>query len=150
VNEKAIVPKIAQGERQQMAIERVPDIGKRLFPPGGIERAVVNRPNQVRKGLTRDCIGHDHRKVKKLKLAGFCIIIIKRPRHLAEKSRMILWLKVDCTCARPTMLLANAQVSPNIACAVATKGWATINTLQFPSIGALDQYFDHTRRGRGA
>jgi hypothetical protein len=32
------------------------------------------------------------------------------------------------------MLLANAQVSPNIACAVdgkATKGWATINALQF-------------------
>jgi hypothetical protein len=50
--------------------------------------------------------------------AGFCIIIIKRQRNLAEKSRMILWLKVDCTCARPTMLLANAQVSPNVACAV--------------------------------
>jgi hypothetical protein len=46
--------------------------------------------------------------------AGFCIM----PRNPAEKSRMILWLKVDCTCARPTMLLANAQVSPNIACAV--------------------------------
>jgi hypothetical protein len=26
----------------------------------------------------------------------------------------------------------------------ATKGCATINTLQFPSIGALDQYLDHT------
>jgi hypothetical protein len=50
--------------------------------------------------------------------AGFCIIIIKKPRSLAEKSRMILWLEVDCTCARPTMPLANAQVSPNIACAV--------------------------------
>jgi hypothetical protein len=37
---------------------------------------------------------------------------------LAEKSWMILWLEVGCTCARPTMLLANAQVSPNIACAV--------------------------------
>jgi hypothetical protein len=47
--------------------------------------------------------------------AGCCVIIIKKPRNLAEKSRMILWLKVDCTCAR---LLANAQVSPNIACAV--------------------------------
>ena len=41
--------------------------------------------------------------------AGCCIIIIKKPRNLAEKSRMILWLEVDCTCARPTMLLANAQ-----------------------------------------
>jgi hypothetical protein len=50
--------------------------------------------------------------------AGCCIIIIKKPRNLAEKSRMILWLEVDCTCAGPTMLLANAQVSPNIACAV--------------------------------
>ena len=50
--------------------------------------------------------------------AGCCIIIIKKPRNLAEKSRMILWLEVDCTCARTTMLLANAQVSPNIACAV--------------------------------
>jgi hypothetical protein len=50
--------------------------------------------------------------------AGCCIIITKRPRNLAEKSRMILWLEVDCTCARPTMLLANAQVSPSIAWAV--------------------------------
>jgi hypothetical protein len=32
--------------------------------------------------------------------AGFCIIIIKKPRNLAENSRMILWLEVDCTCAR--------------------------------------------------
>ena len=47
--------------------------------------------------------------------AGFCIIIIKKPRNLAEKSRMILWLEVDCTCARTT---AGKQVSPNIACAV--------------------------------
>jgi hypothetical protein len=37
---------------------------------------------------------------------------------LAEKSRMILWLEVDYLCARTTMLLANAQVSPNSACAV--------------------------------
>jgi hypothetical protein len=51
-------------------------------------------------------------------LAGCCIIIIKKPRNLAEKSRMILWLEVDRTCARTTMLLANAQVSPNIACVV--------------------------------
>jgi hypothetical protein len=43
------------------------------------------------------------------------MIIIKKPRNLAEKSRMILWLEVDCTCARTTMLLANAPVS---ACAV--------------------------------
>jgi hypothetical protein len=66
------------------------------------------------------------------------IIIIKKPRNLAEKSRMILWLEVDCTCATTTMLLANAQVPPDIACAStgkATKGWATINTLQFSSIG---------------
>jgi hypothetical protein len=50
--------------------------------------------------------------------AGCCIIIIKKPRNLAEKSRMILWLEVDRTCARTTMPLPNAQVSPNIACAV--------------------------------
>jgi hypothetical protein len=50
--------------------------------------------------------------------AGCRITIIKKPRNLAEKSRMILWLEVDCTCARPPMLLANAQVSPNVACAV--------------------------------
>jgi putative transposase len=42
----------------------------------------------------------------------------RKPRDLAEKSWMILWLKVDCACARPTMLLAIVQVSPNIACAV--------------------------------
>jgi hypothetical protein len=50
--------------------------------------------------------------------AGCCIIITKKPRNLAEKSRMIHWLEVDCTCARPTMPLANTQVSPNIVCAV--------------------------------
>jgi hypothetical protein len=50
--------------------------------------------------------------------ASCCIIIIKKPRNLAEKFRMILWLEVDCMCARTTMLLANAQVPPNIACAV--------------------------------
>jgi hypothetical protein len=50
--------------------------------------------------------------------AGCCVIIIKKPRNLAEKSRMILLsLGVDCTCARTTMLLANARASPNIACA---------------------------------
>jgi putative transposase len=38
---------------------------------------------------------------------GCCITIIKKPRNLAEKSRMILWLEVDCMCARTTMLLAN-------------------------------------------
>jgi hypothetical protein len=32
--------------------------------------------------------------------AGCCIIIIKKPRNLAEQSRIILWLEVDCTCAR--------------------------------------------------
>jgi hypothetical protein len=63
---------------------------------------------------------------------GCCIIIIKKPRNLAEKSRMILWLEVDRTCARTIMLLANAQVSRNIVCAVdkATRGWATSNALQ--------------------
>jgi TolB protein len=35
--------------------------------------------------------------------AGCCIIIIRKPRNLAEKSRMILWLEVDCMCARTTM-----------------------------------------------
>ena len=50
--------------------------------------------------------------------AGCCIIIIKKRRNLAEKSRMILWLEVDCMCARTTVLLANTQVSPHIACAV--------------------------------
>jgi hypothetical protein len=50
--------------------------------------------------------------------AGYCIIIIKKPRNLAEKSRMILWLEVDRICARTTMPLANAQVPPNITCAV--------------------------------
>jgi hypothetical protein len=49
--------------------------------------------------------------------AGCCIIIIKKPRNLAEKSRMILWLEIDCTCARTTMLLANAEASRNMACA---------------------------------
>jgi hypothetical protein len=29
--------------------------------------------------------------------AGCCIIIIKKPRNLAENSRMTLWLEVDCT-----------------------------------------------------
>ena len=50
--------------------------------------------------------------------AGCCIIIIKKPRNLAEKSRMILWLEANCICAKTTVLLANAQVPPNIACAV--------------------------------
>jgi hypothetical protein len=35
--------------------------------------------------------------------AGLCVIIVKKPRNLAEKSRMILWLKVDCTCARTVL-----------------------------------------------
>jgi hypothetical protein len=71
-----------------------------------------------------------------------CITIIKKPRSLAEKSRMILWLEVDCMCARTTMLLANAQVSRSIACAgddETTKGWAIINALRFPEskIGSI-------------
>jgi hypothetical protein len=77
--------------------------------------------------------------------AGCCIIIIKKPRNLAEKSRMIL--EVDCTCARTTILQANAQVSSNIACAStgkATKGWATINALQFLESEPWINIFDHT------
>jgi hypothetical protein len=35
--------------------------------------------------------------------AGSCVIIIERPRNLAEKSRMILWLEADCTSAKTTM-----------------------------------------------
>jgi hypothetical protein len=53
----------------------------------------------------------------------FCIIIIKKPRNLAEKSRMILWLEVDCTRARPTMLLANAQVSPAVVLIILPLAW---------------------------
>jgi hypothetical protein len=44
--------------------------------------------------------------------AGCCIIIIKKPRNLAEVAGGRLDLCKD------TMLLANAQVSPNIAWAV--------------------------------
>jgi hypothetical protein len=58
---------------------------------------------------------------------------------------MILWLEVDCTVQGQLCLLANAQVSPNIrspdlvtlpyclarSTGKATKGWATINALQF-------------------
>jgi hypothetical protein len=56
------------------------------------------------------------------------------PRNLAEKSRMFLWLEADCTCARPTMLLANARCHRTLlarSTGRATKGWATINALQF-------------------
>jgi hypothetical protein len=70
------------------------------------------RDTQTRRGGPVQC----HERLSGL--LHYSIILIKRPRNLAEKSRMILWLEVDCTCARPTMLLANAQVSPNIACAV--------------------------------
>jgi hypothetical protein len=45
---KTIVPKIGQDQSRPVAVERVPDIGKRPVPTGGIERAVVDRPNQVR------------------------------------------------------------------------------------------------------
>ena len=54
----AIVPKVTQGQSQLVAVEGVPDIGKRLLPPGGIKRTVVDRSNQVRQGLRRYCIGH--------------------------------------------------------------------------------------------
>jgi hypothetical protein len=43
---------------------------------------------------------------------------------------------------------ANAQVSPNIACAVdrqSHEGLGNNQRASIPSIGASDQYFDHTR-----
>jgi hypothetical protein len=56
--------------------------------------------------------------------------------------------EVDCTCARTTMLLANAQVSPNITRAVdrqSHEGLGNNQSASIPWIGALepDQYFDH-------
>jgi hypothetical protein len=68
------------------------------------------------------------------RLGGCCIIIIKRPRNLAEKSRMILWLEANCICAKITVLLANAQVSPNIACAVDRKSHERLGNNQRASI----------------
>jgi hypothetical protein len=48
VEKNAILTEIGQAKSQHMAVECVHDIGKRLVPPGGIKRAVVDRPNQVR------------------------------------------------------------------------------------------------------
>jgi hypothetical protein len=48
LKKNAIVPKIAQGQSYPAAVERVPELRKRLVPSGGIKRAVVDRPNQVR------------------------------------------------------------------------------------------------------
>jgi hypothetical protein len=48
--------------------------------------------------------------------AGCCVIIIKKPRNLAEKSRMILWLEVDA-CVQGQLAGKRPGV-PNIACAV--------------------------------
>jgi hypothetical protein len=47
-------------------------------------------------------------------LGGCCIIIIKKPRNLEEKSRVILWLEVDCN----NYAAGKRQVSQNIVCAV--------------------------------
>src|SRR5499427_453863 len=44
--------------------------------------------------------------------------IAERIRAEIRAETQRLWLEVDCTCARTPMLLANAQASPNIACAV--------------------------------
>jgi hypothetical protein len=60
IEKNAILPEIGQAQSQHMAVECVHDIGKRLLPTRGIKRAVVYRSNQFRKGLTRNCIGHDH------------------------------------------------------------------------------------------
>jgi hypothetical protein len=65
----------------------------------------------------------------------------------------ILWLEVDRTCARPTMLPANAQASPNIDCAVDRESHEGLGNNQRPSIpsnGALDQYFGSSRVRVGA
>ncbi len=51
-----VVSKIVNAQIQNVAVERVPDIGKR--PNGRIERAVVDQPDQLRQGLRRYCIGH--------------------------------------------------------------------------------------------
>jgi len=53
-----MVSKIVDAQIQNVAVERVPDIGKGLLPTGGIERALVDRSNQLRQGLRRYCIGH--------------------------------------------------------------------------------------------
>jgi hypothetical protein len=63
-----------------------------------------------------------------------CIIIIKKPRNLAEKSRMILWLEVDCTWAGQLCCWQTPRCHRTLlarSTGKATKGWATINALQF-------------------
>src|SRR5262249_47432734 len=49
---------LGEPARVRKSIRRVHDIGKRLLPTGEIERAIVDRPNQLRQGLMRYCIGH--------------------------------------------------------------------------------------------
>ncbi len=58
VKKKTIVPKIGQSQSYSVAVERMHDTGERLVPTRGIERAVVDRSNQLRQGLRRYCIGH--------------------------------------------------------------------------------------------
>jgi hypothetical protein len=48
LKKNAIVPEIAQGQSYPAAVERFHDLGKRPLPSGGIERAVVDRSNQIR------------------------------------------------------------------------------------------------------
>ncbi len=61
--------------------------------------------------------------------AGCCIIIIKKPRNLAEKSWMILWLEVDSTCASCWQTPRCHRTLLARSTGKATKGWATINIL---------------------
>jgi hypothetical protein len=42
VKKKAIIPKIGQNQTYTVAVEGVPDLGKRLVTTGRIERAVVD------------------------------------------------------------------------------------------------------------
>jgi hypothetical protein len=56
--------------------------------------------------------------------AGYCIIIIKKPRNLAKNSRMILWLAAG---RRPGVTEHCFARSTGKV----TKGWATTNALQF-------------------
>jgi hypothetical protein len=64
---------------------------------------------------------------------GSCVIIIKRPRNLAEQSRIILWLEVDC-CAGNDYAAGKRQVSPNIACAVDRQSHERLGNNQRASI----------------
>jgi hypothetical protein len=51
--------------------------------------------------------------------AGRAVALLSsRSRVTWRKNLEIMWLKVDCMCGWTIVLMANAQVSPNIACAV--------------------------------